>query len=291
MPLVFPKGHISVRNAELQIARERSILNEQERQIVLDLSNALAEVKRAEEVRETNYNRRVAAKQQLAAIQAIEDPSPQTLYIELDAQRRLADATTQYYRSLIEYEIAVKDVHVEKGSILEYNGVYLTELPSPAKAYQDAYEKIKMRSRAARWAENGASTRVVSEGLVPQAYAPPAAPPAGPSPNGRTSPGVSVPEAPPALPEPQPQVRRSKATPPVATASAEAPAAPAETEPEDNEEDDPAVETSGSIEPGEADDSADQPDASSAADESDIAPLPDDSEMPDEDPQASTSSD
>jgi hypothetical protein len=170
MPLGFRHGHVAVRNAELQLARERSVLNEQERQVVLDLSNALAEVKRAEEVRETNYNRRLAAKQQLAAIRAIEDPTPQMLYIELDAQRRLADATAQYYRSVVEHEIAVKNVHFEKGSLLEYNGVYLSELPSPAKAYQDAYEKIKMRTRAARWAADGASTTVVSEGLVPQAY-------------------------------------------------------------------------------------------------------------------------
>jgi hypothetical protein len=248
-------------------------------------------VKRAEEVRETNYNRRVAAKQQLAAIRAIEDPTPQMLYIELDAQRRLADATTQYYRSLIEYEIAVKNVHFEKGSILEYNGVYLAELPSPAKAYQDAYEKIKMRTRASRWAAEGASTRVVSEGLVPQAYAPAAVPPAGPSSNRQSSPGVSVPEAPPALPDPQPQARRTKATPPVATTSAEALAAAAAQGSRDNRDDEPADESTGTIEPVDAADSADLPVESAPADEADIAPLPDDSEIPDVDPQASTSSD
>jgi hypothetical protein len=278
MPLGFRKGHVAVRNAELQVARERSILNEQERQVVLDLSNALAEVKRAEEVRETNYNRRVAAKQQLAALRAIEDPTPQMLYIELDAQRRLADATTQYYRSLIEYEIAVKNVHFEKGSILEYNGVYLAELPSPAKAYQDAYEKIKMRTRAARWAAEGASTRVVSEGLVPQAYAPAAVPPAGPSPNRRSLPGISVPEAPPAPPDPQPQVRRKSATPAVATASAEE-ATPAEHESSGDGE--PADAESSPIEPAEAGDAGGPPDeAAPPGDDADIAPLPDESDVP-----------
>src|SRR5260221_10883108 len=99
MPLGFRKGHVAVRNAELQVARERAILNEQERQVVLDLSNALGEVKRAEQVLETNYSRRDAAREQLKAIRAIEDPTPQMLYIELDAQPRLADATTQYYRA------------------------------------------------------------------------------------------------------------------------------------------------------------------------------------------------
>jgi outer membrane protein TolC len=181
MPLGFRKGHVTVRNAELQLARERALLNEQERQVVLDLSNAVAEMSRAHEVLETNYNRRLAAKQQLKAIQAIDDPTPQMLYIELDSQRRLADAEANYYRALVEYEIAIKNVHFEKGSILEYNGIYLSELPSPAKAYQDAFEKIKMRSRSSRWAQEGSSTRVVSEGLVPQAYAPSSAPAAAPA--------------------------------------------------------------------------------------------------------------
>ncbi|MGE5194449.1 MAG: hypothetical protein ACM3U2_18320, partial [Deltaproteobacteria bacterium] len=145
----------------------------------------------------------------LEAIRAIEDPTPQMLYIELDAQRRLADATIQYYRALVEYEIAVKNVHFEKGSILEYNGIYLAELPSPGKAYEDAYEKIKLRTHAARWAADGASTRVVSEGLVPQAYAPASPPPTVPRPAA----GANSDEAPPPPPEPGPQARKTPSAP------------------------------------------------------------------------------
>jgi hypothetical protein len=96
-------------------------------------------------------------------------------------------------------------VHFEKGSILEYNGIYLAELPSPAKAYQDAYDKVRMRTSAARWAADGASTRVVSEGLEPQAYAPTggaAAPPLPPAGAGRD-------ETPPPQPQPRPQARQT----------------------------------------------------------------------------------
>jgi len=216
MPLGFRKGHVAVRNAELQLARERALLNEQERQVVLDLSNAVAEMTRAHQVLETNYNRRLAAKQQLAAIHAIEDPTPQMLYIELDAQRRLADSEANYYRSLVEYEIAVKNVHFEKGSILEYNGIYLSELPSPAKAYQDAYEKIKMRTRSCRWAQESSSTRVVSDGLVPQAYAPTGAPPTMPATPPMVPPAAPVTpplEAPTNPPQPRPQARRAVSLP------------------------------------------------------------------------------
>lgn len=207
MPLGFRKGHAAVRNAELQVARERAILNEQERQVVLDLSNAIAEVSRAHTVLETNYNRRAAAKEQLKSIRAIDEQSPQMLYIELDAQRRVADAEAQYYRALVEYEIAIKNVHFEKGSILEYNGIYLAELPSPEKAYQDAFEKVKMRARSARWVENAASTRVVSEGLVPQKYAPSNPQMEGVKATPNLTPPVPVDEAPSAPPEPKPQAR------------------------------------------------------------------------------------
>lgn len=216
MPLGFRKGHVAVRNAELQVARERAILNEQERQIVVDLSNAVAEMERAHKVLETNYNRRDAAKQQLAAIRAIDEQTPQMLYIELDAQRRLADAEANYYRSLVEYEIAIKNVHFEKGSILEYNGVYLSELPSAAKAYEDAYEKIKMRTRAGRWTSGGATTRVVSEGLVPQGYAPVSAPSAKPKsapktrPAAPAAPTAPVEDVPVAPPQPKPQAKKSE---------------------------------------------------------------------------------
>jgi hypothetical protein len=192
-------------------------------------------MERAHKVLETNYNRRDAAKQQLAAIRAIDEQTPQMLYIELDAQRRLADAEANYYRSLVEYELAIKNVHFEKGSILEYNGVFLSELPSPAKAYQDAYEKIKMRTRAGRWTSGGATTRVVSEGLVPQGFVPGSTPASEPkstpkkAPASPAAPTAPVEEVPVAPPEPKPQARKAqpKAAEIQQTAESDEPAEPA----------------------------------------------------------------
>ena len=73
MPLGFRRGHAAVRNAELQLARERAILQQQEREISLALSNALCEVERAYDCTWTSYNRRVAARQHLAAVTAAFD--------------------------------------------------------------------------------------------------------------------------------------------------------------------------------------------------------------------------
>jgi hypothetical protein len=45
----------------------------------------------------------------------------------LDAQRRLPEAESQHYRSRTEYAIALKNVHFEKGTLLEYLGVIHAE--------------------------------------------------------------------------------------------------------------------------------------------------------------------
>ncbi|MEX0817968.1 MAG: TolC family protein [Pirellulaceae bacterium] len=143
MPVGYRQGHAGVRNAELQLNRERAILEEQEKQVVHELSNAVAEVDRAYALSQTSYNRRVAAKQHLDALSSVyqdadENEKTRLLDLLLDAQRRLADAETSYYRGLLEYSLAIKNVHLQKGSLLDYNEVYLSEGPWPGRAHYDA---------------------------------------------------------------------------------------------------------------------------------------------------------
>jgi outer membrane protein TolC len=150
-PLGFRQGHVAVRNAELLVARERSLLEEQKREIVHDLSAAFADVERTYVVSQTNYNRQLAAREQLGALEAVyqdadENEKTRLLDLLLDAQRRLADAESQYYRSRIEYTLAVKGVHLQKGSLLDYNEVFLAEGPWPGKAYLDACRRDRLRS-------------------------------------------------------------------------------------------------------------------------------------------------
>jgi len=131
MPFGYRRGHAAVRQAQLQLARERAILKEQERQIVHDLSNAISDMRRAYEVSQTAFNRRVAAKKQLASLNEREVLTGRVdLNTMLDAQRRAADADTRYFRALVEYSLAIKNVHFEKGTLLEYNDVYLSDKES-----------------------------------------------------------------------------------------------------------------------------------------------------------------
>jgi hypothetical protein len=127
----------------LQLAREKAILEQTERDIAHDLSAAIAEVERAYATSQTNYNRRRAAREQLGAFderfqRADQREQTQLLDLLLDAQRRFADADASYFRSLLEYALAVKNVHYQKGSLLEFNDVFLAEGPWPGRAYRDA---------------------------------------------------------------------------------------------------------------------------------------------------------
>lgn len=152
LPIGYRQAHAGVRNAELLLNRAQAILEEQEKQVVHELTAAVAEVDRAYMLSQTSYNRRVAAKQHLDVLESVyqdadEGEKTRLLDLLLDAQRRVADAETAYYRGLLEYAMAVKNVHLQKGSLLDYNEVYLSEGPWPGKAHYDAARLDRSRRK------------------------------------------------------------------------------------------------------------------------------------------------
>jgi len=131
LPIGFRRGHAAVFNAELNVARERAVLFEQERQIVHDLSNALAEAERAYSVSQTNLNRYRAAKNLVLSLEASARNARQTADLLdrlLDAHRRLTDAEVRYFMARTEYEIALKNVFFEKGAIFDYYDMHVTDV-------------------------------------------------------------------------------------------------------------------------------------------------------------------
>ncbi|HEX4148141.1 MAG TPA: TolC family protein, partial [Pirellulales bacterium] len=149
-PLGFRRGNAAVRNAQLQLARERALLYEQERELLHEISDALGEVDRAYAAAQTNMNRRIAAGQHLTATQAAFDSGKVPVDAVLYAQVRLADAESRYSRAIIDYALAVKNVHLEKGSLLDYNDIKLagnpalsaTEKGSRSAAARELWDKI-----------------------------------------------------------------------------------------------------------------------------------------------------
>jgi hypothetical protein len=83
----------------------------------------------------------------LEAIRAAFESDKVTLDLLLEAQRRLAEAESRYFRALAEYAVAVKNVHFAKGTLLDYDGVYLSEGGWPIAAYQDAAVREQRRGQ------------------------------------------------------------------------------------------------------------------------------------------------
>jgi len=127
-------GHTAVRNAELLLARERAIYREQELRITHELCDAIAELDRAFAATKSLLNVRVAAHQHLEEIRKKYDVGWSPLEFLLDAQRRAVEADTTYYRSLVDYNLALASIHRARGSLLDYHDVYLTEGPHSEEA-------------------------------------------------------------------------------------------------------------------------------------------------------------
>lgn len=123
MPIGFRQGNVAVAQAEYRLARERALLFEQERQVVHDVGNAIADLTRSHAVAKTARDRRAAAAEYLEGltnkIQLMGFGSTQ-LEQWLEAQRRFAEADSQYHLALCDHQICVKNVNYEKGSLLDY---------------------------------------------------------------------------------------------------------------------------------------------------------------------------
>lgn len=170
MPLGFRRELSTVRNYQLQVARERARLQDEE----LEVSHALVEAVRNVDTNfaltQTNFNRRVAATRQVEAVQAAYDAGTVTFDQLLDAQRRLADAEVSYSRSLIDYNRSIAQLHYRKGSLLEYNGVFLAEGPWPAKAYFDAHRRARQRDASLYLDYGHSQPAVFSRGAITQNF-------------------------------------------------------------------------------------------------------------------------
>lgn len=169
MPIGFRRGMAAVRHHQLLLAREREVLKEMELEVSLQLGDAVRDVDLNFATAQTNFNQRVSAENEVQAVQAVYDVGTITLDQVLDAQSRRANAETAYYRSLVDYNRAIMRLHARKGSLLEYNGVYLAEGPWPGKAYFDALRRGRQRDASLYIDYGFTRPGVISRGPYPQA--------------------------------------------------------------------------------------------------------------------------
>ncbi len=166
VPLGNRRAHTGIRNAEFQLARSRKILQEQQRLVVHDLSNAMSEVDRAWEVLQTVGHRLQAANDQVEAMVASYEADKSPVNLVLEAQRRYSSAKTSYYKAIIDYNFSVRNVQYEKGTYLEYCGVQLSE-GAWSQAAQNHAAQFESRKKKPSTPYFMNPPRVISNGLNP----------------------------------------------------------------------------------------------------------------------------
>lgn len=168
LPVGFRRELAGVRNAQLQLARSKAVLEDMELNQSHLLTTAVRNLDQNYVLAQTHFNRWSAAEKEVEAAQALYKGGKTTLDMVLDAQRRRANAQIDYYQSLCSYNKSIAEVHFRKGSLLEFNNIDLAEGPWPEKAYWDALGRARKRDASYYLDYGYTRPNVVSRGPVPQ---------------------------------------------------------------------------------------------------------------------------
>jgi outer membrane protein TolC len=168
MPIGFRRAMSGVRHHQLLLSRERALLEDLELEISHQIADAIRDIDFNYHQTQTRFNGRVASQDEVDAVRTVYESGRVPIDLLLDAQRRRAEAESNYYRSLVDYNRAIMRVHFRKGSLLEYNGVYLAEGPWPGKAHFDALRRARQRDASTFINYGYSRPNVISRGPVGQ---------------------------------------------------------------------------------------------------------------------------
>ncbi|MEM8666441.1 MAG: TolC family protein [Planctomycetota bacterium] len=161
-----------IRGAQLRLVQSRAFLQEAERLMVSQLSDAMAKVATHYQLVQTHAMRWQAAEQEVEARLAEFKGGRGTINVVLQSQQRRADAQIAYYRALGEYNKSINYVDYLKGSMLANNNITLSEGPWNERAYWDALERARERSAGRHWKYGVTRPNVVRNGpLMDPEYA------------------------------------------------------------------------------------------------------------------------
>jgi len=129
MPIGFRRAHAGVRNSELELRREKAVLDDARQQILHDLGSAMRRANQAQRNSELNRNRMKAARDAYDARLAAFEAETVSVDLLLDAVQRLAEATNRFQRSMADYQVAQANISGESGTLLRDFAVFLDEFP------------------------------------------------------------------------------------------------------------------------------------------------------------------
>jgi hypothetical protein len=149
-PIGYRRGNAALRNTQLSLARESQVLLEQERAVHFGLSNAINESYRAYRNLEIQKQRLEAVVQQINALkERMKEARVEQVFVLLEAQRRGLDALIRYHQSAVEYQLSIRNVHLERGTLLPYCKVFLNESASSDFMASEGISRIAMHSNPA----------------------------------------------------------------------------------------------------------------------------------------------
>jgi hypothetical protein len=144
-PIGYRRGNAALRNTQLSLARESQILLEQERAVHFGLSNAINESYRAYRNLEIQKQRLEAVVEQINALkERMKEARVEQVFVLLEAQRRGLDALIRYHQSAVEYQLSIRNVHLERGTLLPYCKVFLNESASSDFMASEGISRIAM---------------------------------------------------------------------------------------------------------------------------------------------------
>jgi outer membrane protein TolC len=168
MPVGYRKELAGVRAAQLGLARDVARLEDAELNQSHLLATSVRKLAFQHQAAQTQFNRWKASAREVASAEELYRGGKMGIDIVLDAQRRRAQSQRDYYQAIADYNKAIADIHFRKGSLLEYNNVYLAEGPWPEKAYWDALDRARQRDASYYMNYGWSRPRVVSQGSVEQ---------------------------------------------------------------------------------------------------------------------------
>jgi hypothetical protein len=124
------------------------VLATQEVEVSHELANAFQLLDYWYRSMSTSYNRLLAAERRLEGVEAEYEADRKELEFLLQAQTRYAAAEAAYFRSVVEYNKAVAEIHLRKGTLLENNNIHLAEGAWTPEAYKDALRRAWARTYA-----------------------------------------------------------------------------------------------------------------------------------------------
>ena len=153
-----------IRGSQLRLHQSRAFLQDAERLMVSQLSDAMAKSEVHYQLVQTLANRWQAASTEVEARLTEFKGGRSPVNVVLQSQQRRADAQIAYYRALSEYNKSLNYVDYLKGTMLANSNITLAEGPWNKKAYWDALERARERSAGKKQVYGVSRPGVVRQG-------------------------------------------------------------------------------------------------------------------------------